>query len=149
MEDELRPGDVISPSIFAQAEAIAKEEGMSTTGKEPEPIKLNPEDIEWVPDAMMFIVAWKMGAQGLTLTQEENRRLARLWAQPIQRYLGQVKDLDLIIAAGATITVLGGKALEYAAKHPKSDSNRAGSEGEGQDELSERETGKRPSLIRS
>lgn len=143
-------GEVFAPSLFSSAKEYASESGLSSTGEPSlETTKLEPQDIQWIPEAIADLVAWKMGAREVRLTPSESEQLGRLWVKPVQRLCAKIKDLDLIIAVGATGTMIIGKAIAYASEHPKQRDNSAGDTGKRENELPKRETDAGISLIRN
>lgn len=120
-----------SASIFSQAAEIAKEEGYLPSG-EPE-IKYDVEDLRYLVEMPFDCAALVTEIEDIKLSEKQATQLAKLWCKPLERLskkYPQLKDMDMYIAASATIGIITEKYLIYASKSSKQHNDSTGNEGQ-------------------
>lgn len=138
MEDEVRPNDSFAPSIFAQANAIAKEEGLvvpsadGTPVSNNQPIEIDEETAQICAELPFDIAAYLTHVPEIKLVESEAKKLGKLWRRPLERLLAKNPNSDIILAAYVTFGIAGEKYAEY--KLAEQRRNRARAEREREDQ---------------
>lgn len=145
MEDNLKPDETFSPSIFEQARLIANNGGATaTTGLFDSPTNSNIEidlDTSKILVGVPFdVAAFITKSNEMLLTENETEKLGKLWRGPLQRLLSQYENSDIAIAAIATLGIVGEKYYVY--KSELDTRNNSGNERERENKLHEVTTAK-------
>lgn len=135
MEDNLKPSDTFSPSIFDQAkELIGSDSLPSLTPKETPTIEIDEETSKILVQVPFDIGSYLLKSNEMKLQDYETEKLGKLWRSPLQRLLGKYEDSDIAIAAIATLAIAGEKYFEYTVRQQHIRDS-AGDAGEGKDKL--------------
>lgn len=138
MEDGITSNDTFAPSIFAQANAIAKEEGLvvpsadGTFTPQEKPIEIDEETAKICAELPFDIAAYLTKVPEIKLVDSEATKLGKLWRRPLERLLAKNPNSDIILAAYVTAGIAAEKYAEY--KLAEQRRNRARAARLGQDE---------------
>jgi len=128
-----------TPSVFAQADAIIKDEGLQLKTKEQQQqesaIDLDIETLEICIAIPFDIAALATKIDDLELSNDEKKKIAKVWLKPLQRLLSKYPNSDVALAAITTLGIGLEKYLIYVATIPR---NKTRDAGERENEQSER-----------
>lgn len=109
------------PSIFEQVEVdksqIASRPVLDTPSEDV--VQLDAEDIEMLMELPFDLAASLTKFPNWQLSTKETKALSKLWIRPLRRWLKDVDNLDVYMAALVTVTIFGEKALEYKIEERK------------------------------
>jgi hypothetical protein len=114
--------DNFAPSVFAQADAIIKEEGLVLIDKKEQAeqqqnqLELDVETLEICVGMPFDIAALATKIDDLELDENEKKKIAKVWLKPLQRLLGKYPNSDVALAAITTLGIGLEKYLIYVAK---------------------------------
>jgi hypothetical protein len=141
MEDNLKPDETFSPSIFDQAKEFYtpsknNDETSSTLSPFDKPkhdIKIDEATAKTLVEIPFDIASYLTKVNDVKLIESEAVKLGSLWRAPLERILSQYENSDIAIAALATLGIATEKYLEYQLSVERRNSTR--DEGKGKDEL--------------
>lgn len=119
-----------TPSVFAQADAIIKDEGLQLKTKEEQAqeqvVDLDVETLEICIAIPFDIAALATKIDELELDDEEKKKIAKVWLKPLQRLLGKYPNSDVALAAVTTLGIGLEKYLIYVATVSRNKARDAG-----------------------
>lgn len=113
--------DFTTPSFEAQLQSLSAEIKGGDAGEvlPPSPEKkteddpIEAEDIEGLIEIPFDITSLATDFEGWELTEKEKKILTRLYLKPIQKIAERYGNIRLILAVSTTLSIIGGKFLEY------------------------------------
>jgi aconitase A len=119
-----------TPSVFAQADAIIKDEGLTLKTKEEQEkensLELDVETLEICIAIPFDIAALATKIDELELDDEEKKKIAKVWLKPLQRLLSKYPNSDVALAAITTLGIGLEKYLIYVATVSRNKARDAG-----------------------